>query len=371
MFKIVNDDKKIKKVVNLANIIWHEAYQNTLSLEQINYMLNKFQSFSAISKQITIDQYNYFLIYGENKEIGFFSFLENEKIFLAKVYLLKDYQRKGYLTKIVNYLLDKNKTITLRVNKENITALNAYLKLGFVKVDKVKTSIGGGFYMDDYLMEKKFSFKDLMAIEKEKPYFKKLLKRIDDEAKTNKVFPKKDDWFKALELTEFNDVSVVIIGQDPYYNENQAMGLCFSVSKKVKIPPSLVNIYKEIENEYNKKMPNHGNLTGWAKQGVLLLNTILTVSERKPLSHQRFGWEIFTNKIIDSLQKKDFVVYLLLGKPAQEYQKRITNKNHKILLTSHPSPQSSYRGFFGSNIFIKTNELLKENNKNEINWYLL
>lgn len=220
-------------------------------------------------------------------------------------------------------------------------------------------------------MEKDFNFKNLIETENQKPYFKQLLKKIKIEAKTHNIYPKKENWFKALKLTEFNDVSVVIIGQDPYYNENQAMGLSFSVNENVKLPPSLKNIYKEIENEYGKKMPNHGNLTGWAKQGVLLLNTIFTVNEGFPLSHKGFGWEKFTDEIIKVLQEKDFIVYLLLGRPAQRYAKKITNKNHVILKTSHPSPLSSFRGFFGSNIFKKTNKLLKENNKNEINWYLL
>jgi len=225
--------------------------------------------------------------------------------------------------------------------------------------------------MDDYVMERKYTFKDLIKTEKQKPYFKTLIEKINEEAKTNIIYPKKEDWFKALELTSLEDVLIVLLGQDPYYNEKEAMGLSFSVNENVKIPPSLANIYKEIEKEYNKPMPNTGNLTGWAKQGVLLLNTVFTVNAKKPMSHKGFGWETFTDEVIKTLQKKDFVVYLLLGNHAQKYEKKITNKNHAILKTSHPSPLASYRGFLGSNIFKKANELLKQNNKNEINWYLL
>lgn len=370
-YKVVKTKNMIGKVVKLANIIWHEAYANNLPLKQINYMLNKFQSFSAIAEQITVDKYKYFLIYYEKKEIGFFSFKEDNEIFLSKVYILKEHRKKGYLKKIISYLTTKNKTIRLRVNKENINAITAYKNLGFLKVDNIKTSIGDNYFMDDYVMERKYTFKDLIKTEQEKQYFKILLDKINKEAKTNTIYPKEEDWFKALELTSLEDVLVVLIGQDPYFNEKEAMGLSFSVNEKVKIPPSLVNIYKEIENEYNKPMPNHGNLTGWAKQGVLLLNTIFTVSAKKPMSHKGFGWEIFTDEVIKLLQTKDFVVYLLLGNHAQKYEKKITNKNHAILKTSHPSPLASYRGFLGSNIFKQANELLKQNNKNEINWYLL
>lgn len=371
MFKVVNSDETIKKVAELANIIWHEAYKNTLSPEQINYMVEKFQSYESVYTQITIDRYDYFLICEENKEVGFFSFLEGEEIFLSKVYILKDYRQKGYLSKVINYLINKKKTITLRVNKENEIAINAYKRLGFKETKEDKSPIGEGYYMDDYIMERKFGFQDLIRQESEKPYFKKLLEKIKEEAKTNKIFPPKENWFKALELISFDDVNVVIIGQDPYYNEHQAMGLCFSVNKDVKMPPSLVNIYKEIEREYKKPMPNHGDLTGWAKQGVLLLNTILTVSEGRPMSHKGFGWEIFTDEVIKLLQEKDFVIYLLLGGPAQQYEKKITNQNHVILKTSHPSPLSCFRGFNGSGIFSKTNKLLDLEGKKKINWYLL
>lgn len=220
-------------------------------------------------------------------------------------------------------------------------------------------------------MNKNLSFKQIIANEQQKPYFQNLLLKITEQAQANIIYPPKQDWFKAFELCEYQDVKVVLIGQDPYHNPRQAMGLAFAVNDGVRLPPSLVNIYKEISQEYGVKMPNHGNLTNWAKQGVLLINTILTVSHNKPLSHEGFGWEIFSKEIIKKLQQKEFVIYMLLGNHAKSYLPYITNKNHLILQTSHPSPLSSYRGFSGSNIFKKVNQALKDNNYEPINWHQL
>ena len=243
--------------------------------------------------------------------------------------------------------------------------------MGFKIIDEQLNEIGSGFFMDDFVLEKSLSFLDLITLEKEKPYFKSLLEKIAEEAQTNIIYPARENWFKALELTPFEQVKVVLIGQDPYHNPRQAMGLSFSVNKGVDLPPSLVNIYEEIKREYGFEMPNHGDLTKWAKQGVLLLNSILTVSANRPLSHQHFGWQNFTDQVVKLLQQKQFVVYLLLGKYAQSYQTKITNKNHLILKTSHPSPLSNYRGFSGSGIFKKTNDALKAQKLKPINWYLL
>ncbi len=370
MFKLVKTTNEIKIVERLANIIWREAYKNLLSIDQIEYMLKEFQSETTIKEQIK-DNHQYYLIYNNDEEIGFFSYVITDHIYLSKIYILKEYRKQGYAKKVIKFLKEKRLNIKLRVNKENIIAVNSYKRLGFIITGKLKTDIGGGFYMDDYLMESNYSFDDLLKEEQEKEYFKTLLKSIENESKNNIIYPPKDSWFKALELTPFESVKVVLIGQDPYFNENQAMGLAFSVSKDVKIPASLMNIYKEIANEYGKPMPNHGDLTGWAKQGVLLLNSVLTVSAGNPLSHQDFGWQKFTDEVINLLQNKDFIVYILLGNHAHKYEKKITNKNHVILKTTHPSPLSSYRGFLGSNIFKKTNECLKENNIDTINWYLL
>lgn len=213
-------------------------------------------------------------------------------------------------------------------------------------------------------------FNKLIAEEQQKPYFKELLKRIELEQTKTRVFPLKNNWFRALELTPYESVKVVIIGQDPYHGINQANGLCFSVNKGIKLPKSLLNIYKEIELEYGQFMGSCGDLTPWAKQGVLLLNTILTVSENMPLSHKDFGWQTFTDRVISLLQEKAFVVYILLGSHAQSYEDKITNKQHVILKTSHPSPLSSYRGFMGSNIFKNANKALKDNGIKEIDWIL-
>lgn len=220
-------------------------------------------------------------------------------------------------------------------------------------------------------MSDKLTFKNIITAEQQKLYFKDLLLKINEQSLSYKIYPEKENWFKAFELTEFNDVKIVLIGQDPYHNPNQAMGLAFAVNEGVKLPPSLANIYKEIENEFNVKMPNHGNLTSWAKQGVLLINTILTVNHNQPLSHKDFGWEIFSRKIIKKLQKKEFVIYLLLGNHAKSYIKYITNENHLIIQTSHPSPLSNYRGFSGSNIFKDANKALIEKGYEPINWHII
>lgn len=214
------------------------------------------------------------------------------------------------------------------------------------------------------------TFGELVKIESKKPYFIQLLKKIDEVEKIEIIYPKKDDWFKALELTPLNKVKVVIIGQDPYFNKGQANGLCFSVNKGVNLPPSLRNIYQIIEKDYQVKMAKHGDLTSWANEGVLLLNTVLTVSEGKPLSHQKYGWLTFTNEVIKLLQTKDDVVYILLGSYAQTYQTQITNKTHVILKTSHPSPLSSYRGFMNSHIFKSTNEILVNKGIKPIDWVI-
>ncbi len=213
-------------------------------------------------------------------------------------------------------------------------------------------------------------FFKLIEEEKNKPYFRNLFKTIDKIKETETVYPRSEDIFRAFYLTDYKDVKVLIIGQDPYHQPNQANGLAFSVHDGVKKPPSLQNIYKEIENEYNITMSNSGDLTPWAKQGVLLLNTILTVTKNKPMSHANMGWEIFTDKVINLLQEKDYLVYILLGSHAGQYERKITNKNHLVLKTSHPSPLSSFRGFLGSNIFKKANEYLKKKDIKEINWII-
>lgn len=211
-------------------------------------------------------------------------------------------------------------------------------------------------------------FKDFIDGEKRKPYFNLLNHKINEFRLVTNVFPKEEDVFNAFTLTEFANLKVVLIGQDPYHNINQAHGLAFSVNKGVKIPPSLRNIYKELAYEYGYQIPNHGNLESWAKEGVLLLNTILTVNENKPLSHKDIGWEIFIDNLFKLLQQKDHVVYLLLGNYAKKFSSKITNKTSCLITTSHPSPLSFKRGFYQSNIFKKTNEFLIKNKITPINW---
>lgn len=183
------------------------------------------------------------------------------------------------------------------------------------------------------------------------------------------VYPSMYDIFNSMKMTAFDDIKVVIIGQDPYHEEGQAMGLSFSVPKGIEIPPSLKNIYKEISSETGFTMPNHGDLTGWAKQGVLLLNTVLTVRKGQANSHKNKGWEAFTDGIIKKIsEKKKNVVFLLWGANARSKKALIDTKKHLVLETVHPSPLSAYNGFFGSGHFVKTNEYLKANGQQIIDW---
>lgn len=206
--------------------------------------------------------------------------------------------------------------------------------------------------------------------EKKLVYFNDLIKFIDDEYKTKIIYPKKDLIFNAFKLTPFKDVKVVLIGQDPYFNENQAMGLAFSVPEGEKLPPSLVNIYKEIENEYNVKLNQNGDLTYLAKQGVLLLNTTLTVEAHKPLSHKDKGYEILIRHVLEKLNIDNSPkVFILWGNNAKKFKSIIYNKNHLVLESAHPSPLGAYKGFFGNNHFIKTNDFLINNGLELINWY--
>ena len=210
---------------------------------------------------------------------------------------------------------------------------------------------------------------ELLKEEFEKDYYLNLRSFLATEYKNNRIYPDMYDIFNALKYTSYNDVKVVILGQDPYHGEGQAHGLCFSVKKGVKKPPSLVNIYKEIESDIGVKMPEHGELTDWAKQGVLLLNTTLTVREATPNSHKGKGWEIFTDKVIELLNKREKpIVFILWGSNARSKKAIITNPIHKILETVHPSPLSAYGGFFGCKHFSQTNEFLKQNGLAEINW---
>ena len=215
------------------------------------------------------------------------------------------------------------------------------------------------------------SWENKMKKEFEKDYFSILNQFLKQEYKEQTIFPEKKLIFNALNSIPFNKVKVVIIGQDPYHGKGQAHGLSFSVTEGIKTPPSLVNIFKEIESDL--KINNHGkgDLTKWAKQGVLLLNATLTVRENTAGSHQNKGWEQFTDQIISTIseERKD-LVFLLWGKFAQKKTKLIDKNKHHILMSSHPSPLSSYRGFLGCKHFSECNNILKRDNKTEINWQL-
>ncbi|MEG1587509.1 MAG: uracil-DNA glycosylase [Bacteroidales bacterium] len=213
------------------------------------------------------------------------------------------------------------------------------------------------------------SWKNHLAPEFEKPYFTQLTDFVRNAYQTGIIYPAAKNIFNAFDHTPFDKVKVVIIGQDPYHGPNQAHGLCFSVQDGQKIPPSLVNIYKEIEAETGKKTPASGNLTRWADQGVLLLNATLTVEAGKAASHQGHGWEEFTDAVIKELnEKSEHLVFILWGAPAQRKGRFIDRSKHLVLESPHPSPLSAYRGFFGNNHFTKTNEYLKANQKTPIEW---
>lgn len=204
-----------------------------------------------------------------------------------------------------------------------------------------------------------------------KPYYRALFQKVGAEYQTKKIFPAADDIFSAFHFTPLNQVRAVILGQDPYHNDGQAHGLCFSVKPDVEIPPSLVNIYQELQDDLGCPIPNNGYLEKWAKQGVLMLNTVLTVRAHQANSHQGIGWEEFTNAAIRVLNEIDRpLVFLLWGRPAQMKKSMLTNPNHLILEAPHPSPLSAYRGFFGSRPFSKTNEYLQSHGMDPIDWQI-
>ena len=213
------------------------------------------------------------------------------------------------------------------------------------------------------------SWKKELLQEFQKNYFKILNKKILHEKANNTVFPKGVNIFKAFELTPLNDVKVVILGQDPYHNEGQADGLCFSVNENISQPPSLRNIFKEIKNDLKIELPISGNLERWANQGVFLLNSILTVSKNQAASHKNFGWETFTDKVIQIISnKKENIIFLLWGKFAQSKLSIIDSSKHHILTAAHPSPFSAHSGFFGCKHFSKTNLILCQLGKQQIKW---
>ena len=213
------------------------------------------------------------------------------------------------------------------------------------------------------------SWKKILNSEFKKEYFNSLVTFLKDEYKNNIIYPPGKKIFSSFDYCPFDKVKVVIIGQDPYHGINQANGLCFSVNKEMKIPPSLLNIFKEIKNDIGIDIPDHGNLKRWAIQGVLLLNSVLTVRKNLPGSHSNRGWETFTDKVISIISKnKNNIVFLLWGSYAMSKQKNIDQNKHLILTSSHPSPFSAYNSFFNSFHFSKTNKYLKKNNIKEIKW---
>ena len=213
------------------------------------------------------------------------------------------------------------------------------------------------------------TWNEILAEEMQKDYYQELQAFVQKRRAEVRVFPEEKNVFTALELTPFESVKVVILGQDPYHGFGQAHGLSFSVQKGIPLPPSLKNIYKELQEDIGGELPTEGDLSHWAKQGVLLLNTVLTVEEGNANSHKGMGWERLTNRLIESLNElKHPVIFILWGKPAQDKEKLITNSNHVILKAPHPSPLSAYRGFFGSKPFSRVNDILIQQGQTPIRW---
>lgn len=215
------------------------------------------------------------------------------------------------------------------------------------------------------------SWKKVLCDEFEKPYFLNLIQFLKEEKLSKKIYPPGSLIFNAFNSTPFEKIKVVILGQDPYHGEGQAHGLCFSVQKGIKPPPSLVNIYKELNSDLQIPIPAHGCLQNWAEQGVFLLNAILTVVANQPASHQNRGWEIFTDSVIQKLSnERENLVFMLWGNYARNKANLIDNNKHLILTAAHPSPFSAYNGFLGCRHFSKANEYLIENHKEPVNWSL-
>jgi uracil-DNA glycosylase len=215
------------------------------------------------------------------------------------------------------------------------------------------------------------NFKKIIEEESKKEYFQELQSFVDEEYKNKTIFPERKNTYASLENTPFDKVKVVIIGQDPYHGEGEAHGFAFSVKPGIKIPPSLKNIYKELNTEYGCYIPNNGYLMKWAEQGVLLLNAVLTVEKDKPASHQNKGWETFTDRIIEEIDKKDEpVVFMLWGNFAKSKKSLLKNKKHLVLESPHPSPFSARHGFFGNNHFKLANEYLIKSGLDPIDWQI-
>ena len=210
-----------------------------------------------------------------------------------------------------------------------------------------------------------------LSAEFKKPYYKSLYEKVLQEYRTRRVFPPANDIFNAFHLTPLSEVKVVILGQDPYHGEGQAHGLCFSVQPGTEIPPSLVNIYQELHDDLGCRIPNNGFLEKWAKEGVLLLNTVLTVRAHQANSHRNIGWEEFTDAVIRILNEQDRpIVYLLWGSPARAKKAMLNNPNHLVLEAPHPSPLSAYRGFFGCHHFSRANAFLEEHGVSPVDWQI-
>ncbi len=286
-----------------------------------------------------------------------------------RVACLPDYKGKGIASKFLEYakILGRN-SVRIDTHEDNISMQKMILKNGFTYCGIVYMSDGAKRNAYEWVLN---DFKTFVSLQQKLPYYRELKHKIDDEYEQITIYPPKKDIFRCMNLTTYEDVKVVILGQDPYHEPHQANGLAFSVYPGVKVPPSLVNIFKECQDDVNTTIPNHGDLTSWARQGVLLLNNVLTVREHQANSHRFYGWETFTLNTIKFLnERKTPMVFILWGKNAIEKEKYIDKSRHLVLKSVHPSPLSSYRGFFGSKPFSKTNAFLIKNHIQPINWQI-
>ena len=274
------------------------------------------------------------------------------------------------IIEIIPYIL-KNAILLLKKNKIYYIIVIYCLHIACCNMQNMTLMFYNYKKGIDFMIHIGNSWDEILKDEFKKDYYLRLRAFLKQEYRTRTIYPNMNNIFNAFKFTSYEDVKAVIIGQDPYHGPNQAHGLCFSVQKGVAPPPSLQNIFKEINSDLGIPIPQSGDLTKWAKQGVMLLNTVLTVRTGQANSHKGMGWEIFTDKVIEILNERERpIIFLLWGTPAKSKAKLITNPRHYILSAVHPSPLSAYNGFFGCKHFSKTNEILKSLGQPEIDWSL-
>lgn len=381
--------KKLNKDIDFSDLIMFEGSkeeQIEFQKNKIDIILNKCSIEEKIVELLEETQKEYNIELLKNIDVDDSSnhdeYLEKITIYFQKVCLFqinkKPYCGKLDISKIFSAeVSQKNRDpligdyyVVSRKSVENMLVINLEAKMG--KLELFKENISKNLNLD---FEKSFGlngikphWKDIFRDEFKKDYFMKLLDILSEEYKNEVIYPPKNDVFEIFRRIDYSDVKVVIIGQDPYHGQGQANGMCFSVNNGIKNPPSLKNMFQELNSEYGV-LREDGDLTDWVDQGVLLLNSILTVRKSSPGSHKKLGWEQFTDMVIYKMnQRKDPIVFILWGNYAIEKAKLVDKEKHYVLTSNHPSPFSCHKGFFGNNHFRLTNEYLKKNGKQEIVW---